>query len=387
MPGDIGIGDVDAGHQPVEHPVEAVLLGTARAARRAQHRLALQFADHDQIAGIDRHAGPQDTAARRFDRRRNDVARIAHRGSAEYHQHVAFVSQRTDRLGHRFGPVWRALFADDAACRTLQPRLGNFHRLVEHAVLDARQHGLHEADPQRPIGMHGESIAAGTQRNDLCDDAGGNGERDDLHRRHHLASFDRCMLGDGGNRDRRVDSVDGVDQRLVDGEYTGRHGVQVHTAGGRSLRLDIRESQPVDDPLGGAILRKIVWLQHSCDHFGDAGSTQHCDIVCAKYVRLAETAVARRQGMRENRAFGVRDRDRSEPHAASPFALLPDPRDRSAWITSAKHRNRDLGGAGRADVQADRCVDALDLASALAPSASSRSTRLACVFRLPSAPT
>ena len=53
----------------VEHPVEAIFLGAARAARRADDRLSGKLAEHQQIAGIDRHAGADD--------RRRPPARMA----------------------------------------------------------------------------------------------------------------------------------------------------------------------------------------------------------------------------------------------------------------------------------------------------------------------
>ena len=90
---------VEAGDQPVEHPVEAVLLGAARTARRADHRLAAERAEHDQIAGIDRHAGADDLAAGLPDRRRDDVVEIAHRRCAEDHHHVVVAGKRGQRLG------------------------------------------------------------------------------------------------------------------------------------------------------------------------------------------------------------------------------------------------------------------------------------------------
>ena len=53
---DISRRDGDVGGQPLEHPVEAIFLGRARAARRADHRLAIEHAQHQQVAGIDGHA-------------------------------------------------------------------------------------------------------------------------------------------------------------------------------------------------------------------------------------------------------------------------------------------------------------------------------------------
>jgi hypothetical protein len=52
----------------------------------------------------------------------------------------------------------------------------------------------------------------------------------------------------------------------------------------------------------------------------------------------------------------------------------------------AMDRHGDFGRADRADVEPDRRMDARDPSGASKPAAFSRSTRLACVFREPSAP-
>ena len=58
---------MDAGNESVEHPVKTVDLGAARAARRADHRGVAESTENQQIAGVDRHAGALDMAARQPD--------------------------------------------------------------------------------------------------------------------------------------------------------------------------------------------------------------------------------------------------------------------------------------------------------------------------------
>ena len=82
--GDVLARHRQAGEQPHQHPVEAVFLRRARAARRAEHRLAAQPADQHQIAGIDRHAEMLDLAADRFDRGRDHVAPVGDGRGAEH---------------------------------------------------------------------------------------------------------------------------------------------------------------------------------------------------------------------------------------------------------------------------------------------------------------
>ncbi len=55
--------DLDPGEEPLQHPVEAVLLGRAGAAGQAEDRRLAEPAEQDEVAGIDRHAEMLDDAA------------------------------------------------------------------------------------------------------------------------------------------------------------------------------------------------------------------------------------------------------------------------------------------------------------------------------------
>ena len=104
---DAHAGDVLARHrqpgeEPHQHPVEAVLLRAAGAAGRAEHRVSGRRADHQQIAGIDRHAEMLDAAADRFERRGNHVAPVGDGRSAEDDGHLGA------RLEHFFERLARA---------------------------------------------------------------------------------------------------------------------------------------------------------------------------------------------------------------------------------------------------------------------------------------
>ena len=107
QPADAEAGDVlarhrKAGEQPHQNPVEAVFLGRARAAGRAEDGLPARLPDQHQIAGIDRHAEMLDASADRFDRRRDHVAAVGDGGGAEHHdQFGAFFQHLIDRLGDR----------------------------------------------------------------------------------------------------------------------------------------------------------------------------------------------------------------------------------------------------------------------------------------------
>ena len=75
--------DRHIGEEPLQDPVEAVLLRRARAARRADDRFAAERTDEEQVARIDRHAEMLDAAAGRFDGGRDHVAPVGDRRGAE----------------------------------------------------------------------------------------------------------------------------------------------------------------------------------------------------------------------------------------------------------------------------------------------------------------
>ena len=94
-------------------------------------------------------------------------------------------------------------------------------------------------------------------------------------------------------------------------------------------------------------------------------------------MRLAEAPVAGIGRMREDRALRIGDRDRPELHAASSFLRRAGAARPQRLDDLGQHRHRDLGRAGRADVQADRRMDAVDLVGRQrpAPAAARRAWR------------
>ena len=111
--------------------------------------------------------------------------------------------------------------------------------LVEHAVLDAGQDCLDHAHAQRPERMDRKGLAPGAKRHHLVHQLAGHGKGDDLDGGDHLPLLHLGILGNGGQRDRRIDRVDRVDQRLVDGEHARRLRMEIDAAGGSRLDLDI----------------------------------------------------------------------------------------------------------------------------------------------------
>ena len=82
--GDRRGSDVDAGKpESVEHPVKTVDLGLRAQPGAADHRGVAESTENQQIAGVDRHAGALDMAARQPDRLGDSIHLVADGGSAE----------------------------------------------------------------------------------------------------------------------------------------------------------------------------------------------------------------------------------------------------------------------------------------------------------------
>ena len=159
--GDVLRRHLKSGEQAVQHPVESVLRRRARAARRAEHGLAVKLADEQQVAGIDRHAEMLDLAAGRLDRSGDNVGLVDDRGGAEGDQDVRPLPAQP---GQRLGQVLpmscgtRTSSISDGA-GALQPLLEDAPRLVHHRGLQPGQHGRREPDLQRPPGRDARSAA------------------------------------------------------------------------------------------------------------------------------------------------------------------------------------------------------------------------------------
>ena len=221
-PGNVLARHRQPGEEPHQHPVETVFLGASRAARRAEHRAAVGGADHHQVAGIDRHAEMLDHAADILQRRRDHVAAVGDRGSAEHHhQFRTGFEHLVDRLGERRALMRHAPLGDDRGAGGRQPVGGDLQRLVDHFGGEPRQQRRDHADLANAIRRdpHQRRLGAG--------DRGvarrfGDAERNDLDRRDHLAGDHRLIGRQRRERDRLVDAVEPIDGVLVDDEARPR---------------------------------------------------------------------------------------------------------------------------------------------------------------------
>ena len=189
--GDVLARHRQAGEKPHQHPVEAVFLRAAGAARRAQHRMPGRIADEQKIAGIDRHAEMLDAAADRFKRRRDHVAPVGDGGGAEHHDELgALLEHVADGGRQRFLLVRDAALGDDAGVGGCKPLGGDLERLVDHFGREAGQHGRDDADLAHAIGRNPHHRLLRRRQRPVARGRGDR-ERNDLHGRDHLARHHR----------------------------------------------------------------------------------------------------------------------------------------------------------------------------------------------------
>ena len=204
---DVGAPDRQVGDEPAQHPIQAIDFGRAGAARQPQDGAVAEAAQQQQIAGVDRHAEMDDLPARRRDRRRNYIAPIGDGGSTGDQQQIHIVQPSDGRL--EIGRLMRATpFDRRPAMQPRQPLIGDLECLVEHALLDARQAGLDQANP---AGLQGRQTQdrpalAGDGQASVQHEAR-NGKGNDLDRRRHVAGGQQVEGSKRGQGDRFIHHV------------------------------------------------------------------------------------------------------------------------------------------------------------------------------------
>ena len=111
------------------------------------------LAEHQQIAGIDRHADLINVAAREPNRRGNDVVGVGDSRRAKDDNHFELIRALGNRCRDSFGSMRHALLLHQVARRQPQSRLEIMARLVHHAGLQRRQLGCDAATRRAANGL------------------------------------------------------------------------------------------------------------------------------------------------------------------------------------------------------------------------------------------
>ena len=189
QPGDGFARHFKSGQQAHEHPVETILLGRARAARRAEHGPAAGIRQEQQVAGIDRHAEMLDAPADRLNRGRDHVATVGDRGRAEHdHEFGALAQHLFDRLRQRGLLMRHAALGDDGGAGRREALLGDLEGLFDDLAGEPGKERRDHADLADAVGRDGHQrpSRAGDRERRIAHPAGDR-ERNDLHGRDHLA--------------------------------------------------------------------------------------------------------------------------------------------------------------------------------------------------------
>ena len=172
------------------------------------------------------------------------------------------------------------------------------------------------ADPLDDVGRDPQRAAAG--RGDRrVPQPGLDPERDQLHRRDHLA-FDHRLEG----RERRkcdglVDAVDAVDLFAVHHQHARPAREQIGAAGEGALDIDAIAGHGLRDAGGGRVFGNIAVVQTHHHDFADAGAGQRLDFGRADGGALLEHQRSLAKRMNGDAADRVRRAGRTELHAAA----------------------------------------------------------------------
>ena len=371
-------GDGNIGHQALQHPVEAVELGRARAPRQSDDRLAGDLAQQDQVAGIDRHAELQDLAAAALDRRRDDVAPVDD-GRAAHHQHdTGAVGERAlDDLAQRGRIVRRAQVDGIAAAHRRQPAVGDGDGLVEQRRLHRGKLGLDQRDLARPERVEGKNGLLARDRHAGIERSALDRERNDLDGRRHLVRLHRGIVRQGRKGDRLVHLVDGIDLHGIDAQDAALAGIEVDASGERRLDAQFFDAQQRTERCRSGILADIVRLKpRDCDHA--AAALLYCfDVGDAQDPAFLEGDLAVAQRVGEDSAGALFDGELGEDHRVG-----------WPWRAAVSCARTEMAiSAGDLAPMARPAGPWMRASAVLSnPASDKRCRRAACVFLLPSDP-
>ena len=149
--------DRQTGQKAHQHPVKAIFLGAARATGRTEHGAAVGIADHQQVAGIDRHAEMFDMAADRFKRGGDHVTTVGDCGRTENDGEFGTgLEHLVERTRERGTLMRHPPFGDNRGARGRQPLGSDFQSLVDHLWRKAGQDRGHDPNLANAVRRHAQ---------------------------------------------------------------------------------------------------------------------------------------------------------------------------------------------------------------------------------------
>ncbi len=255
-----------------------------------------------------------DAAADGFDRGRDHVAPVGDGGRAEHHDELRALFQHLiDRLGHRPLLMRHAALGNDAGAGRRQARLGHPQCLLDHLGGKTGQQGRDHADLLDPVGRDANERLVGGRKRGL-ERSLARRERDDLHRRDHLAFDQRLERRQGRERDRLVDAVEPVDGVLLHHQHAGRFREQVGAAGEGAIDMHALPRHGLGDLSRGLVLGHVARFEPRHHDVLDAGRLQRRNLRGPDQRALLEHERALADGVDRGGAVGLPRRDRAELH-------------------------------------------------------------------------
>ncbi|MHC2489292.1 hypothetical protein ACVII0_003084 [Sinorhizobium meliloti] len=225
-------------------------------------------------------------AARAPDGGRDHIVRIGHGRSAEDDDQVVRIGSVRDRGGDRFGGMSHALLAIEAAARLQEPCGEDGARLVHNLALQRRQLSRHQGRAPRRERLDLEGPIRPKQCLRSLHERLRHGKRDDLDRRHHVAGVDGNMIGKAGERDRRIYTVQPIDDGAIGNEKAGSGSIDVDPAGRGPREPQVIRSDRRSYARRGFVLRQVVRLEPRDNDLRDIRFGKRRDIVGAQAMPL-----------------------------------------------------------------------------------------------------
>ncbi len=279
--------------------------------------MAARVADHQKVAGIDRHAEMLDAPADGFERGGNDIAAVGNRGGAEHDGQLgAFLEHFVQRARERGTLMRHAPFGDDAGARGREPLGGDLQRLLDHLGREPRQQRRHHADLADAIGRnaHQRLLDAGQRR---IARGLGDRERNDLHGRDHLAGDDGLVGLQRRERDRLVDAVERIGAVLVDDQHAGILREQIAAPRKGAIDMHALARDRLGDLGRSDVLGHIARLEPRHHDVLDAGRLKRGHLGGADQRALLEHQTVLPDAVHGGRAERLLRRDRAELHDAA----------------------------------------------------------------------
>ena len=317
---DVRCGDIDAGEDALQHPVEAVELERAGAAGEPQHPRFAEAGQEQEIAGVHRHAEVVDGSARLHDRCRHHIPPVDDGRRAGDEDDVAPLPVKLrDRLRHLGTVVGAADLGSERAVELGETRRDRARGRIEHALPRSRQAGLDQPDRarlERREAQHRPALVPQSRRSARRPNAH-RGEGDHLDRRHHLARFDQGVRRHGAESHGLVEQIEPVHPRIVDDGETMTFGEDVAAAGEGLAQREPRPGNRAGDGLRRLVLAHVVALEARAGDGLDLRRPQRLDVIGGEHAPLLEGAAGQAHAVGEDQALGVRDRHVAEDHGAT----------------------------------------------------------------------